>query len=228
MILAQTHDPRFKASMVDDSYLSVDNPVDRLIEDYSDLIAPIASRTISMVDSNHHLELMKRTGTNVTRRIAEKVWGDRIANAPLTGRLHSYAGFLKLRFSYDTGGRNTRTIIWYISHGIGAAGRTLGGPKTTVANVAKGRIADIYCFAHNHQLWSDCNLRLGMNGGGSITSEKEILMNTGCYKKSRSDNQDTSWEEQREFAPNAMGHVEVYVRLERKSMDVYTVNRMIL
>lgn len=227
--MAQNHDPRFKASMIDHSYVGIDNPVDAVIRDYCDLLAPIASRVISMVDSNHHLELMKRAGTNVTRRVAEKLWGDRIANTPLTGRLHSYAGFLKLVFPYDSrSAGHARMVVWYLSHGVGTGGRTLGGPKTSVANVAKGRKADIYCFAHNHQLWSDDNLKLAMNGGGGIVSEKEIIMNTGCYKKSRSDNQDTSWEEQKEFQPNAMGHIEVYIHHERQSMDIYTIKRMIL
>lgn len=232
MILAQTNDPRFKASMVDHSYVGIDNPVDRLIEDYCDLLSPIKDRIISMVDSNHHLELMKRTGTNVTRRIAEKLWGSKVANDGVGARLHSYAGFVVMRFRWkdkrkDVGSR-TRTVVWYLSHGVTTGGRTLGGPKTSLANVARGRKADIYCFAHNHQLWSDDILKLCVNGGLGIVSEKEILLNTGCYKKSRSDNQDTSWEEQKEFAPNAMGHIEVNIRHERQGMEIFTIKRMIL
>lgn len=232
MILAQTNDPRFKASMVDSSYVGIDNPVDQLVKDYCDLLSPIKDRVISMVDSNHHLELMKRTGTNVTRRIAERLWGSKVANDGIGARLHSYAGFVVMRFrwrdkSHDTRSR-TRTVVWYISHGVTTGGRTLGGPKTSISNVARGRRADIYCFAHNHQLWSDDNLYLTPNGGLNIVSEKEIFMNTGCYKKSRSDNQDTSWEEQKEFAPNAMGHIEVNIHHERQSMDLFTIKRMIL
>ncbi|MFA6063987.1 MAG: hypothetical protein WC736_15470 [Gallionella sp.] len=229
LILAQTNDPRFKASMIDRAYVGIDNPVDELIKDACDLLAPIASRIVSMMDSNHHLELMKRTGTNVTRRIAEKLWGDKIANTPLIGRLHSYAGFLDLRFNYGgKSGGHVRTIPWYLSHGVTTGGRTLGGSKTSVANVARGREADVFCFAHNHQLWADDELKLGMAANGGITSLKKILMNTGCYKKSRSDDQDTSWEEQKEFAPNAMGHIEVYAHHERTRMDLYTIKRMIL
>ena len=228
MILAQTGDPRFKASMVDDSYLGIDHPVDELIRDYCDLLAPIAPRIISMVDSNHHLEYMKRTGTNVTRRIAEKLWGEKVANNGIAARLHSYAGFLRVRFHHASGSRCIKTITWYLSHGVTTGGRTLGGPQTSIANAAKGRKADIFCYAHNHQLWSNDILKLAMNGGGGIVSEKEVIINTGCYKKSRSDNQDTSWEEQKEFAPNAMGHVELYVKVEWNRPDIYTIKRMIL
>ena len=228
MILSQTSDPRFKASMVDSSYLGIDHPVDELINDYCDLIAPIADRIISMVDSNHHLECMKRTGTNVTRRIAEKIWGSKIANDGVGARLHSYAGFLRVFFSHASGGRNVKSLTWYLSHGATTGGRTLGGPQTSLDNVARGREADIFCFAHNHQLWANEPLRLAMNGGAEIISIKRVLINTGCYKKSRSDNQDTSWEEQKEFAPNAMGHIELYVRPECRHVEIYTIKRMIL
>jgi hypothetical protein len=232
LILSQTNDPRFKASMVDSSYVGIDNPVDRLVDDYCDLLAPIAPRIISMVDSNHHLELMKRTGTNVTRRIAEKLWGSKIANDGIGARLHSYAGFLRLKFGYATPCHKTahhgRAITWYLSHGITTGGRTLGGPITSISNVARGRRADIFIFAHNHQLSSTDSLELAMAGNCDIVSEKEIFINTGCYKKSRSDDQDTSWEEQKEFAANAMGHIEVYIHHERLSMDIYTIKRMIL
>ena len=228
LILGQTHDPRFKASMVDSAYVGIDNPVDHLINDYCDLMSPIKDRIISMVDSNHHLELMKRTGTNITRRIAEKMWGDKVANNGIGARLHSYAGYLRVCFSYLKSGGHARSQTLYLSHGVGTGGRTLGGPITSLANVARGRDADIFIFAHNHQLSSTDNLYLAMNSDCNIVSRKEIIINSGCYKKSRSDNQDTSWEEQKEFAPNAMGHMELHIQQEARGTNVYTIKRMIL
>jgi hypothetical protein len=223
MIVAQTRDRRFQATEIDERYLVIDNPVDAQIDDYVELVRPISDRIISMMDGNHHLEMLKRTGTHPTRRIGYALWGKTAEE-----RVHSWAGFLITKFKYGGKDSRVRTLKWYLSHGAAAGGRTLGGPKTALANVAKGRVADIYVFNHSHGLWADDNLKLDVNSNLKVTSRKEIIINGGCYKKSRTDDWNTSWEESKEFAPNALGHIEVYVELGRNAINTYTVKRMIL
>jgi hypothetical protein len=167
MIVSQGGDRRFKATEIDEKYLIIDNPVDAQIDDYIDLLSPIKDRIISMVDCNHHLEILKRTGTHPTRRIGYGLWGPGAEE-----RVHSWSGYLVLRFKHG-GKSRTRTLVVYISHGASAGGRTLGGPKTALANVAKGKEADIYIFNHNHGLWADDDLRLAVDSNLNVFPEKE-------------------------------------------------------
>lgn len=93
MVVAQGGDRRYQADMIDPSYVGLPNPVDRMIDDYCELVWPIKDRIICLADSNHHLSIEQRTGTSPTRRIAYNLWGKEADN-----RMLGYAGFLVTRF----------------------------------------------------------------------------------------------------------------------------------
>ena len=147
MIIAQGNDRRFKATEIDEKYLGIDDPVDKQIEDYVELLWPIRDKILVIMDSNHHLEILKRTGTHPTRRIGFMLWGKEAEK-----KVFGYAGFLITRFTYSGNDKysRTRSLTWYLSHGVTTGSRTLGGPKTSLSNVAKGRDADVFIFNHNH------------------------------------------------------------------------------
>jgi hypothetical protein len=229
MIVAQTGDRRFQPEMIDPSYVGCSNPVDRMISDYCELVDPIKDRIICLCDSNHHLEIERRTGTSPTRRIAEKLWGGESHN-----RLMGYAGFLVTRFNYDSkdkGVRNSRvkTLTWSLCHGIGTGGKTEGGFKTTIGNDAINYDCDVACYAHNHQLDGWDRIVLGVDHyANKVISKKKTRINSGSYLKGFSDDCSTSYVEKARMKPNALGHMEFSVKLTRNGMETYYVKRMVL
>lgn len=221
MIVSQTGDRRFQPEMVDPRYLTVANPVDRMINDYCELVAPIKDRIIALTESNHHLEIEKRTGTSPTRRIAEKLWGDDYHN-----RMFGYSGFLVTRF---VRGQHTETLVWSLCHGIGTGGKTEGGFKTTLGNDAINYDCDVACYAHNHQLDAWDRIILGVNHtANKVMSKKKVRINSGSYLKGFSDDCSTSYVERSRFKPNALGHMEFNVRITRQGLETYYVKRMVL
>jgi hypothetical protein len=222
MIVAQSGDKRFKASQIDPSYLTCDNPVDRMIDDYCELVWPIKDRIIAMTDSNHHLTIEDRCGSSPTRRIAHNLWGKDADN-----RLLGYAGFLVTRFDHDGGGR-VRSLTWSLTHGIGTGGKTEGGFKTTIGNDAINYDADVHCFGHNHQLDGWDRIILGVGKNLRVASRKLVRINSGSYLKGMSDDATTSYVEKARMKPNALGHMEFNVRLNRNATETYYVKRMVL
>jgi hypothetical protein len=230
MIVAQTGDRRFQPDMIDHSYVGVHNPVDRMIDDYCELVWPIRDRIICLADSNHHLEIERRTGTSPTRRIAEKLWGVNEAH----NRMIGYAGFLVTRFNYESKDPTVRnsqvkTLVWSLCHGIGTGGKTEGGFKTTIGNDAINYDADVFCYAHNHQLGGWNRIVLGVDHyANKVVSRKKVRINSGSYMKGFSDDSSTSYVEAKRMKPNALGHMEFNVRLSRNGLETYYVERMVL
>ena len=232
MIVAQTGDRRFEPEMIDPSYVGLPNPIDRQIDDYCELVWPIKDRMIAMTDSNHHLEIERRTGTSPTRRIAWKLWEKESEN-----RMVGYAGFLVTRFTFDgkTGKTGTsdhnrvKTIVWSLCHGIGTGGKTEGGFKTTLGNDAINYDCDVACYAHNHQLDGWDRIVLGVDHyANKVVSRKKTRINSGSYMKGFSDDCSTSYVERKRMKPNALGHMEFNVKVTRNGLETYYVKRMVL
>ena len=228
MILSQTNDRRFKASMVDQRYLNVDDPVDLQIQDYCDLLAPIAPRLLGVLSCNHHEEILKRSGTDPTKRICYTLWKGKEAES----RLLSWENFYAIRFVYAESHEHSRTVTlpMYLNHGITTGTRTEGGHITSIGNVAMNYSGcDIYAFGHNHQLenWDRIILTPCFRSKKPV-SRKLIRLNTGTYLKSRSDDHTVSYPEARSFKPNSIGHMEVNVLIDRHGLNIVPIKRMIL
>ena len=226
MIVSQTRDARFRASMTNPRYLSEDRPVDMQIEDYCDLLAPIHQRILGICSSNHHDEILKRTGTDPTRRICYLLW----RGAEAERRFLAWENFYAIRFEHAGKGRKTTTLSWYLSHGVQTGSRTEGGHLTSIGNVAINYgNCDIFCFGHNHQLETWDRIQLVPDyRGKKVLSKKLVRINTGSYQKSRSNDHTVSYPESKSMKPNAIGHVEVEITINRNGVDIVPIKRMIL
>lgn len=226
MIMAQTRDPRFKASMVDRRYLEDDHPVDLQISDVCDLYAPIADRLLGICASNHHEEVLKRTGTDPTRRICHTLWKGKEAEK----RHLSWENFYALRFAYDNHSSRVVSLSWYLSHGAGTSSRTEGGHITSLGNIAMNYgDCDIYAFGHNHQLETWDRVILVPNyKTEKVVARKLVRINTGSWQKSRSDDHTVSYPESRSMKHASIGYVAVEVTVNRNSVDIVPIKRIIL
>lgn len=231
LIVGQAGDKRWKASMVDARYVGQDNPVDKMIEGYSALLYPIKDRLIAMLDGNHSLSMLERHGTNPTLRVAKRLWATPDSDEEVERRILGYSGFLTTRFEYK-GGRNSRvrSLVWNLTHGISnGTGKTLGGYITSMGTDSTHYIADIHAFGHNHRLAGIDRVKVGVNTyGRKIISKKEIILNTGTFLKSFSDNADTSYAERARYIPGELGYMELNVKMERNGMEIYHAKRTFL
>lgn len=225
LIVSQTSDKRFKASQIDTRYVGIDSPIDLMIEDYAKLLEPIKDRLLCIVDSNHHLSIMERTGTDPTRRLAYTLWPDDAEN-----RYMGYSGFLVLKFHYK-GDRSSRLrkLILSLCHGLGSGGKTEGGFQTQLGHDASFYTADVHAYGHNHRLAGWDRVKIGVDRDAKrIISTKEIRLNTGTYLKSLSDDASTSYAEKLRFKPNELGHMELNIRFHRNGEEIYWVKRSVL
>lgn len=227
LIVGQTGDKRWKASMVDPQYIGQDNPIDRTIEGYAEMLEPIKDRIIAMLDGNHSLSVLERYGTNPTRRVAYKLWGLKEAEKRILG----YSGFLVTRFNWYKGkSSRVRTLTWNLTHGISnGTGKTLGGYITSMGTDSTHYIADVHAFGHNHRLAGVDRVKIGVDARGKkIISKKEIILNTGTFLKSFSDTTDTSYAERARYIPGELGYMELHVSMHKNGMDIYHTKRTFL
>ena len=227
LIVGQAGDKRWKASMVDPAYISVDNPLDRMIRGYADLLYPIKDKLITMLDGNHSLSILEKFGTNPSRRVAYKLWGQEESD----NRLLGYSGFLVTKFEYK-GAKSSRvrSLTWNLTHGISnGTGKTLGGYITSMGTDSTHYLADIHAFGHNHRLTGVDRIKIGVDAKKKkIISKKEIILNTGTFLKSFSDSTDVSYAERARYTPGELGYMELNVRMQKNGMEIYHAKRTFL
>ncbi len=226
LIVAQAGDKRWKASMVDPQFVGVDDPIDKMIDSYAGMLEPIKDRLIASIDGNHSLSILDRYGTNPTRRVGYKLWGMKEAESRLLG----YSGFLQTKFHWK-GAKHSRvrTLTWSLTHGVGTSGKTLGGFITTLGTDASAYIADIHCFGHNHKLAGVDRIKIGVDRNGKkIVSRKEVILNTGTFLKSYSDDASTSYAEKARYHPGELGFMELNVRMQKNGIEIYHAKKTFL
>lgn len=227
LIVAQTGDRRFKASMMDPRYVGVDNPIDLMIDDYIELVRPISDRLLCIVDSNHHLSITERTGTDPTKRICYNLWPGQAEE-----RMLGYSGFLVLKFNYEgqpVKSARTRTFVFSLCHGFGTGGKTEGGFLTTLGHDMSFYDCDVAVYAHNHRLAGHDRVMIGVDGQyKKIISKKRVLLNTGTFLKSFTDDTSTSYAEKARFKPNELGYMELSIRFHRNGEEIYWTKRAFL
>jgi len=228
LIVGQAGDKRWKASMVDPMYVGKDNPIDRMIDGYAKMLWPIKDKLILMLDGNHSLSILERYGTNPTKRVGMRLWPEHVEN-----RVMGYSCFLVTRFHWYKGANThsrVRSLTWNLTHGISnGTGKTLGGYITSMGTDSTHYIADIHAFGHNHRLAGIDRVKIGIDGNAKkIISKKEVVLNTGTFLKSFSDNSDTSYAERARYIPGELGYMELNVRMQKNGMEVYHAKRTFL
>jgi UDP-2,3-diacylglucosamine pyrophosphatase LpxH len=183
--------------------------VDEQIDGLYNILEPYKDRILSCGEGNHEDTIVKKCGTNPSKRLAEKL------GVPYTG----YSCFFKINLT-ENGGRG-RTVVIYLHHGYGGGSRTQGADLTKYAKTIASYDADIYLYGHTHKLQSDEIPRLGIVGN-KLVSKPKILVVCGTFKKSLGLNNETTFEEVMGFPPTKMGGATINIKPTREwvSMSV--------
>jgi hypothetical protein len=144
------------------SSLSLEKEVEELAKD----LAPIADKCLGFVGSNHHLRLMRETGLNLDKIIANRL------GIPYLGAIGKLGIFC-----------STSLFMVAMHHGVGG-GKTLGA-KANVQDRLRTTIApcyDLYLLGHTHTyLESDASANLLIRRDVvEITIPQKIVTTAHC------------------------------------------------
>ena len=178
-----------------------DDIIDESLENLYDLLNPIAKsgRLLNIGSGNHEDEIIKRCGTNPSKRLAKML------NVP----------FLGLTFLMDIilseGKSRSRTIKNHFHHGWGAGARTAGAALTKYARSMAAWDAQIYWRGHDHQRDTKAFCRNGIRGT-KIVAADQLLGLGGTWLKTYSSTTDPTYAETRGYDPVKLGGISLLVK----------------
>lgn len=217
-IVSMTNDKRFNPAEIAPRYLTTKTPVDLAVDELVEVHEPVADKIGAWGKGNHELTLLKKTGTDVARRIMAGLYGKEGDK-----KLFGYTGFLQMFFTHKTSGGNTRRLIAFISHGPTSSARLEGGHLSRLGCVAKSYGGDIHAFGHVHQLESWENVVVEpAKSGNRLVHKDQLRIVCGSWVKGYSDDDSVTYVEQRAFKPNQLGYMEVEVEFLRSGLEQTT------
>jgi hypothetical protein len=152
------------------------NYLDNLVEYNTNFYLPYAKRFIQVSPGNHETGVLKRAGSDLTTRFAERmnVLGDSHI------QVGTYAGVIGFRFHWH--GTKSNTVWLYYHHGYGG-----GGPITKgviQANRMGVYLPDVELVwsGHVHESWQMVNARMRISAMGSVSYDQQIHFKTPGYK----------------------------------------------
>ena len=132
-------DPRSDYSALRPEYKEGDY-FDRLVDEAAKFYRPYASRFLAMGTGNHESSVLKKGGTDLTKRLCEKLG---VAQS-------GYTGWIILRFK--DGGRTFLVTIWH-NHGSGGGGIITRDIISASRNAMQFPDADVITTGHTHDAW---------------------------------------------------------------------------
>lgn len=169
-----------------------DEIIDKQVDKVSSWLEPYKENIIILGTGNHEDNITKRTGSNPSKRLCEK----------LNCKYGGYSYLLKLVFS-ESGNRG-RTVVIRAHHGWGGGSRTTGGEITKYSKDVNSWIADLHVYGHGHKLQSDRMVRLGLFGDKLKAKSKHIVL-CGSFLKTFSDDENPTYSEIAGYPPIEMG-----------------------
>ena len=145
-------------------------------KDYFDVITQDASGFYSdypvafVSPGNHEESVLARHETDLSANLARA----------LNCALGDYSGYIRFKFTADSGARRTRTVLMYYDHGMG------GNSPVTKGVISSNRRgvaydADIFVSGHNHNRWVMEIVREYVDMAGNVKAKPQIHINTGTY-----------------------------------------------
>lgn len=202
------NDKRYQRSM-DMSEQGIDEVMDADILEVYKLLEPIKDRILAVGHGNHEQTIVKKCGTNPSKRLAEML------GCPYAG----YSYWLRLVMNRQN---HKRKIDFMISHGFGGGTRTEGGSLTKYSKSADRFDADIIVYGHDHKknftrypvLFIDASLK------AKLIAKPKLVCLGGSWKKTYTSNTSASWEECMGFPPTEIGGITIEIKHKEQGVDL--------
>lgn len=172
-----------------------------------EIFHPFASNIIGLGDGNHEAEIIRRAGTNLIKRLTEKLSTDKHKVLYL-----GYSWLIRVIFSKPPDWNKGRTVIIRGHHGWGGNTRTEGAAVTKYSHDVKFWRADIFLYGHDHKIKTD-DVEEGRIIGETRwkTFTKRMLV-CGTYDRTYSNTPEATWAEERGFPPTDLRSPRVYIK----------------
>lgn len=172
------------------------------------LLTPIKDKILCSHNGNHEDSLLKYYFQDLNDQLCESLG---INCSP--GQ-----AFTKINFSYGSGGHQ-QSIMVNSAHGH-KAGRRTGSKVNFMEDMPAWIEADIIVRGHSHSLFCNKTVRLVPNPRNTKTLKKEILVaHCGSYLSTYTSG-NTTYAEDSDYPPSAVGILRIYVELTDKDYSL--------
>ncbi|MCP4648859.1 MAG: hypothetical protein GY853_02090 [PVC group bacterium] len=182
--------------------------IDHGINDMCNILEPYKDRIIGLGRGNHESQIIKRHGTDSIERTCEKLGLSNLG----------YSGLLKLVMSEETG--RTRTVVIRYHHGWGGGSRTQGADLTKFSKDIQYWPADVFLYGHVHRKQADRIPHMGLSGL-KLYPRPRILCICGTFLKTYSDNEDSTYSEEKGYPPVEVGGLTLNIKPTNNWCDIW-------
>jgi len=185
---------------------SGDDILDQPVDEMEEIIEPIAPRLIGIGMGNHEYTVLKKCGTNLTKRLVK-----RLKKKGYDTKFLGYSGLIKINFREKAG--RGRSLLIHYHHGWGGGSRTEGGSLTKYAKDINYYSADIGLYGHDHKKLTYEIARLDVVGNKIINKPIHIGL-CGTFLKTFISGEDTTYSELKGYPPIAVGGIKFEIKPE--------------
>jgi predicted phosphodiesterase len=203
------NDKRYQRSM-DASDKEIDEVIDADVLAVYKILEPIKDRILAVGHGNHEQTIVKKCGTNPSKRLAEML------GAPYMG----YSYWMRLIICRKA--THKRAVDFMISHGFGGGTRTEGGSLTKYSKAADRFDADVLIYGHDHKknftrypvLYIDQSVK------AKLIAKPKLVCLGGSWKKTYTNNTSASWEECMGFPPSEVGGITIEIKHQEQGVGL--------
>lgn len=198
------HDKRYTPACMAPRYASLDNPIDKMVDDFVEMMEPLKGKIYAGTDSNHNASYRGVSGSDIHYRISQRLGFRRLG----------YGGWANIMWNWmkngDTEariGNRTRTTSIHLTHGKPTGAITKAGKMTSIERDAWFFYSDIIVHGHTHLLATPpSNIYFEpVVGKGRYRKVKQRLINSGSFLKSYSSDVYSPYSEIKRYPPIDMG-----------------------
>lgn len=188
-------DPRFDAGVLadwlkkDDDNIALDE-VEHLVE----LLSPIASQCAGKLKGNHEITIHQHSHINVQKEICKRLKVDDL----------DYSAFIKFIFRRKGGGNDAHVYTAFVTHGAGCA-ITAGAKLIRLQRLMDNFDADIIASGHVHDIITYTKPYLTLDSNNQVKQRVKVGAMTGCWFRTYSQGVSSSYGEQKNYPPVALG-----------------------
>ncbi len=189
-------------------WLEQDNIEHDLRKRVVDLFAPIKDKCIGLLYGNHEDSFRINNHDNIHRNICEDLGVDSLG----------YSCFIHLRFKRKNS-NESHVVKMAVTHGTGGA-RTPGGKLNYIKRFMDDFDAQLYAYAHVHDIHIYSPNTLGTTEGMRIKAKGKVGALTGCWFKTYTQGEIASYGEKKVYSPSRIGCPRFYINPNKGELGV--------
>jgi UDP-2,3-diacylglucosamine pyrophosphatase LpxH len=197
-------DKRFDFKGIPKQFIdSYDNMAQAQAKYVTNILSPIKSQCIGLIEGNHEASIRTRYHQDVTGYMSTEMGVPNL----------SYTAMIRLSFlrKYKNVRGGGTTVVIYASHGFGG-GKAVGSKVTAITAMAKDFDADIYLAGHTHEKIAIDRDRLYITKWGKpmLLSKKQLFGITGSFYNTYEAGSQ-SYTERSGYSPSPTGVIKITI-----------------